>query len=266
MDRWRWGMTVSIVLVVVVAILIILLPQSNEPNFPPAPPGEWKMVFEDDFAGPEKVPPTGEPWFAYSGIPGDNPDGLWQPENLSVGNGQMLLRTTRQGSTWVTAGAGNSIRQTFGRWEVRMRMPYSENVKFVVQLWPAQGWPPNISFAERGNLNEYNAFMHWGTPADQERKHKLQTIDRLTDINMDDWHDVGVMWRPESIQYTIDGRVWASVEGSNVPHQDMELAIQTEGTNPAEDGDPQPPDMQVSNVKIWSWSPASQSLTGSRSP
>ncbi|MEI6623474.1 MAG: glycoside hydrolase family 16 protein [Actinomycetes bacterium] len=146
-----------------------------------------------------------------------------------------------------------------------MLMPYAPNVKFVVQLWPSEGWPPEIDFAERRAPNGYSAFMHWGTRADQKPGSKLQTVDLLTGIDMNEWHVVGVMWRPGLVQYTIDGRIWASVTGANVPRQPMWLAIQTEGTQPALDGDPQPPSMQVSSVKIWSWTPKSSSASPSPS-
>ncbi|MEI8081310.1 MAG: glycoside hydrolase family 16 protein [Actinomycetes bacterium] len=263
----RLALVGGAVVAVLLAAVIIWLPNSNHDHTSdrPADPEDWTLIFEDHFAGPSVVAPNGQPWFAYSGMPGGNPKGWWDPKNLVVGDGQMLLKTVRQGSTWVTAGAGNRIPQTFGRWEVRMKMPYSPSVKFVVQLWPSEGWPPEIDFAERGGPNGYSAFMHWGTRADQKPGSKLQTFDRLTGIDMNDWHDVGVMWRPNLVQYTIDGQIWASVAGANVPAQPMWLAIQTEGTQPALDGDPQPPSMQVSWVKIWSWTPGGASPSPSPS-
>lgn len=213
------------------------------------------MVFEDSFSGGEVIGPNNARWHSYSGMPGGNPSGLWRPANVVVGNGEMVLKTTREGSKWVTGGAGNQVKQTYGRWQVRMKMPFSQSVKFAVLLWPTGDWPPEVDFAERRDADGYNAYMHWGTRADQQPGSKLQTSDRLTGIDMNAWHDVGVMWRPGLIEYTIDGRVWASVSGPNVPNEPMWLAIQTEGKRDATGSDQQPPDMHVSNVKVWSWQP-----------
>ncbi|MEI6621277.1 MAG: family 16 glycosylhydrolase [Actinomycetes bacterium] len=228
-------------------------PATNGVPAATAPAGTWSLVYQDDFSGPVVVGPRNSRWHSYSGMPGGNPMGRWDPNNVVVGNGQMLLKTTRQGSRWVTGGAGNQVTQTYGRWQVRMKMPYSPAVKFAVLLWPTGDWPPEIDFAERGDRNGYNAYMHWGTRADQKPGHKLQTADRLTGIDMNQWHDVGVSWRPGLIEYTVDGRVWASVAGTNVPNEPMWLAIQTEGKQSATGSDPQPPDMLVSNVKVWAW-------------
>ncbi|MBP7971202.1 MAG: glycoside hydrolase family 16 protein [Candidatus Nanopelagicales bacterium] len=258
MHKWGWPLAVAIA--AILGAIVTWIAVSPRVASVPVPAGEWDQVFEDSFDGPEVIGPSGGQWGAYSGQPGGNQWGLWKPANVSIGGGQMTLKTTREGSNWVTGGAGNRTVQMFGRWEVRMRMPNSPSVKFVVQLWPEGTWPPEIDFAEGGGKSKvtdgFSAYMHWGTPADQKTGSKLQTVNRLTGIDMNDWHDVGVMWRPGSLQYTIDGRVWATVNGPNVPAENMWLAIQTEGVVPAKASDPQPPNMEVDNVKIWKWKPA----------
>lgn len=225
--------------------------------------GKFQQVLVDDFNETQKLPVAGEnsdaAWAAYSGQPGGNSRGLWSPANVSIGGGELLIKTTREGNQFVTGGVGNGIHQTYGKWEVKMRMPYSKSVKFVVQLWPTKGWPPEIDFAEGGGATRrpdgYSAYFHWGAPDTQKPGNKQQTRQRLTGIDLSDWHTVGVTWRPGIIQYLIDGRVWAENRSPDVPDQDMWLAIQTEAVTDASDDAPPTSNLQVDNVKIWSWVP-----------
>lgn len=221
---------------------------------------EWKLEFSDDFDNRSGPVPEGEnnsAWGSYSGVPGGTKWAYWDPANAVIRNGELLLKTTRRGDRYITAGVGNMLQQTYGRWEVRMRMPYSRAIKFVIQLWPVKDWPPEIDFAEGGGRNGYPdgfaAYFHWGDPESQKPPNKQQTVDRIFGLDMNDWHTVGVEWRKGELDYLIDGRVWGTVRSPNVPDEPMWLAIQTEATGPAADSDDPPSQMQVDSVRIWSW-------------
>jgi beta-glucanase (GH16 family) len=226
------------------------------------PRGEWDLRFTDEFSRDEQIPPvgtSGTAWGAYSGPAGGNRWARWSPDNVVVGDGNLVLKTTQEGDRYITGGVGNDVEQKYGKWEVTLKMPYSPLVKFVLLLWPAEGWPPEVDFGEGGGKNGfpdgYSAYSHWGTAAQQQPGNKLQTADTLRGLDMNDWHTIGVQWRPNIIDYTIDGQIWATVTNQAVPDQKMWLAIQTEATGPAAAGDPTPPDLLVDRVQIWSWNP-----------
>ena len=261
------------VVVVVLALAAggFLLTTTNSSPPPPPVPGEWTLVFEDDFDGPSRTIPEGinsSAWGAYSGPAAGNKCANWDPKNAVIEDGNLVLKVTEDGDRYLTGGVSNgNYAQTYGKWEVRMFMPPTNDAKFVIQLWPSASWPPEIDFAEGYGLKRhkdgYSAYLHWGDVASQEKGKRQQTVDNLRGIDMDGWRTVGVQWRPGLVEYTIDGRVWATVVGSPpVPDEDMWLAIQEEATSSVADSAGTPPPLRVDSVRVWSWEPTEVAPSG----
>lgn len=256
--------TVVIVLLAILVAGLVFNAARTIVEGPSGPPGKFDVVFEDDFNKDVTIPPTGSTgdssWGAYSGPGGGNKYAYWSPANVSVSGGQLHLASTIEGDRIVTGGVGNDVTQTYGQWEVRMRMPLDPNVKFVLQLWPETGWPPEIDFAEAGGKltnSGIAAFFHWGDEASQQPGSKQQIRSWLPDINTANWHTFGVRWRTGQLQYLVDGDVWSTVSTPNVPSQPMWLAIQTEGRTTASKATSKSiPGMDVDYVRISKWTPA----------
>jgi beta-glucanase (GH16 family) len=185
----------------------------------------WKRVFSDDFTGSAL---NTQAWGTYSGQPGGDPGGLWDPSHVVVHDGMLELQNYRDpalGGRWVSGGlsSARALKQTYGKYLVRFRMDPGYGIAGIVLLWPSNGgWPPEIDFAEDGggNRRETTATLHYGAS-------DLQ-IARSVTTDFSTWHTVGVEWTAGRLVYTLDGAQWATVSGSQVPSEPMEMDIQTQ--------------------------------------
>ncbi len=181
----------------------------------------WKLVSTEDFNGSSL--PKG--WGAYTGQPGGNPGGWWDPSHAVVSNGNLVLRGYRDGAHWATGGVMLWAPQTYGKYEVRFKMDAGKGVKYALLMWPSSGrWPTDgeIDFLEDGggDRSSTTATLHYGA--------NNSTIQRSVATDFTQWHTVGVEWSPGSLVYTLDGKPWGSVATSQVPSTPMNLALQTE--------------------------------------
>lgn len=187
---------------------------------------EWRAVFFDDFGHGLRS----SKWGLYRGHPGGDPGGLWSPSHAVVSHGVLNLETYRDpryGGRWVSAGvsSGPGLRQTYGKYEVRLRVDPGSGISFVALLWPTGNqWPPEIDFAENGGestaRDHIAATLHYGADDSQ--------VQRSLRLNLTRWHVLGVQWLPGKLVYTVDGRRWATVRSAEVPRQPMEMDLQTQ--------------------------------------
>jgi beta-glucanase (GH16 family) len=199
----------------------------KDPRSSPArTPAKWKRVFVEDFEhGLDR-----SRWGAYSGQPGGDPGGWWDPSHVRVEDGVLNLETYRDpsfGNRWVSGGVSSShgLKQRYGKYLVRFRMDRGKGVAGVLLLWPvADVWPPEVDFAETGGVSEerdeMSATLHYG-----KDNHQLQ---RTVRADFTRWHTMGVEWTPGRLVYTLDGRPWTSVRSGHVPRIPMEMDIQAQ--------------------------------------
>jgi beta-glucanase (GH16 family) len=187
---------------------------------------KWQRVFSDNFErGLDR-----SKWGRYSGQPGGDPGGWWEPSHVVVRKGILNLETyrdTRYDGRWVSGGLSNAraLKQTYGKYQVRMRVDDGKGVAAILLLWPVRDhWPPEIDFAENGGTTRrrrsMTATLHYGA-----ENHLIQR--RVLD-DFTDWHTLGVEWTPRKLVYTLDGRPWARVRTRHVPREPMELAMQAQ--------------------------------------
>jgi len=188
-------------------------------------PVGWHRVFFDDFNHGLKS----SRWGRYSGQPGGDPGGWWAPSHAVVMHGVLNLETYRDprfGRRWVSGGvsSASALKQTYGRYDVRLRIDAGRGVAFVALLWPEGKWPPEIDFAENGgetNARDHvTATLHYG--ADDKQ------VQRTLRADFTHWHVLGVDWTPGKLVYTIDGRQWAVLRNHAVPAQPMEMDLQAQ--------------------------------------
>jgi beta-glucanase (GH16 family) len=186
----------------------------------------WRIAFYDNFSNGLDE----SKWGLYSGQPGGDPGGWWDPSHVVAGGGILHLKTYRDpnfGMRWVSGGVSSSyaLKQTYGKYEVRFRVTAGYGVAVILLLWPSgDNWPPEIDFAENGGLTNdrrsMTASLHYG--ADN------QQIQRTVRADFTKWHTMGVEWTPGKLVYTLDGRAWAGVVNPSVPSELMELDLQAQ--------------------------------------
>ncbi len=180
-----------------------------------SPPGSvagWRLTYSTDFPGNSL--PSG--WGAYSGEPGGDPDGNWEPSNVSVSGGALHLMATSSAQGGVHF-YGNP--QTYGMYLVRMKGDYEPGLSInnLAILWPAQQgvWPPEVDFFQDvgGSRQSFSASLHVGPDGNGDC---CVIASPTQDSNGTAWHTYGVQWTPSAVTYTVDGQVWASVSRSSL--------------------------------------------------
>ena len=185
-------------------------PRSNLPG--------WIHSAHEDFLTPLNT----NVWGKYSGQPGGNPYGWWSPSHVDVRAQALRLRGYREGGKFVTGGVMLNRPQTYGKWLVRAAFNRGDGIEQVMLLWPTSGWPPELDFHEGAANGRTMATAHWGST--NQQAHFFANVDQRN------YHTYGLEWTPTSVKFTLDGRVFGTVTGSAVPHQPMNLALQTHAT------------------------------------
>ncbi len=179
----------------------------------------WHQVFADDFNGTTL---NTSHWGAYSGQPGGDPAGWWDPSHVIVSGGLLTLKgyqdAAAKSGVFVTGGIGmnGTYAQTYGKYLVRMRVDKGDGISAIALLWPqANVWPPEVDFFEDGGGGRrgMSATLHCGPNGNDN----CRVQKGLSGYDFSQWHTVGVEWTAGKLVYTIDGTAWATVTGSRVP-------------------------------------------------
>lgn len=234
---------------VLLVTLLVTLPLLH---LPPANAAGFRLAFQDDFNG-DRI--NTDKWGVYNG--GNGGDRV--ASNTIVRNGMLTLRTQKVNGVWKGAGvsAARANRQTYGKYEMRVRFDRGYGVRAVGLLWPVSGgWPPEVDFYEIPGKNTNRTLNtltnHYRTASSPHRMHHASYTGRF-----DQWQTVSVEWTPNRLEYKLNG-VTQAVMTQNVPRAGMWLGLQTRagsdmGVKP--DGTTPPVvDMEVDWVKIYSYS------------
>jgi licheninase len=210
------------------------------------PPSGRQLVFSDDFNGTAL---DTSKWGIYRGTA---PGSIRTAENVSVGNGILRLRTQKDAQgNWSAAGVSNyrSLVQTYGEYQVRLRIDKGKGVKGVALLWPTGDWPPEVDFFEIASRErDVNVItVHHGTRENRKMIHRQYAAD------FTQWQTVGVRWSPGKLEFTLNGQV-KEIVTNGVPDEPMWLALQSNiGTYvPVDSTTPPIVDYEIDWVRIYS--------------
>jgi beta-glucanase (GH16 family) len=173
----------------------------------------WTKVGGDEFDGSG----LNGNWGPYDGA-GHAGNGRRTPDAIKVGGGVVTITGDSGGNSGGMAWGDN---QTYGKWEMRARFPKGDgNYHPVLLLWPEDGWPPEIDFAETSSdSGEVGFFLHYSSSNQQE------SANRQIDITQ--WHNYAVEWTSGGVTGYIDGVQWfQNQSGASVPQQPMHPVIQ----------------------------------------
>ncbi len=190
----------------------------------------WRQVFADDFNGAALNTSN---WHPYSGQPGGDPAGWWEPSHVVVNNCVLTLKGYKdpaaKSGVFVTGGVGmtDTHAQTYGKYLVRMRVDKGDGISAIALLWSqANVWPPEVDFYEDGggDRTSTSATLHCGSNGNDT----CQVQKDLTGYDFSQWHTLGVEWTAGKLVYTIDGDTWATLTNSKVPSIPMVLDLQSQ--------------------------------------
>lgn len=173
----------------------------------------WTQVGGDEFNGTS----LNGNWGAYDGA-GHDGNGRRTPDAIKVGGGVVTITGDSGGNSGGMAWGDN---QTYGKWEMRAKFPKGDgNYHPVLLLWPQDGWPPEIDFAETtSDSDQVGFFLHYSSSNQQESATR--------NIDITQWHNYAVEWTSSSVTGYIDGVQWFQNSSSgSVPHQPMHPVIQ----------------------------------------
>jgi len=212
----------------------------------------WSLAFSDEFNGPDLDLSRWVPRDPLNKQRGRQFQS-YIPEAVQLSGGQLHLTASRAPETEASTGFDGNARsyisgvvstfgtfaQTYGRFEIRCRVPAARGLRPGFQLLPVPLGPlPEIDVFELpGNARSDTAFSNrWGT--EQTQRSYGDSV-AGPDLSAG-FHTIAVEWDPDKIIWFIDGKEkFRSVDG--VPHQPMYLLLYL-----AVDGKSSPPAVPAS--------------------
>lgn len=199
-------------------------------KMPTKNPKGWTQTFKDDFNGHQ----LNSAWFRYGGQPGGDPGGWWAHSHAVVGHGVLALRTSidpaackscRSYKKYVSGAVGLHLAQTYGRYDVRMRLANAHGVTFAALLWPVSNvWPPEVDWVEGAGDNPVNFTSAHYSAGDRK-------VSRRVAVDLTQWHTWTVEWTAKKLVYKVDGKTFAKVTGAAAPKVPMRPALQAQTWN-----------------------------------
>jgi beta-glucanase (GH16 family) len=228
--RTRRRRSVIIAATVAAAAAVSLAPQiganataTSHPSGEAPPTAHWwQPAWIDDFDG---TAINNASWAVYNSKHTHDPRGQKLASNVLVHDGEATLRTTKLNGVWTTAGmcSAKATTGTYGKYLVRARFDHGYGVKAVALLWPeGNTWPPEVDFMEYDARDaDHSKLMLTNHFRPQNSMQQAFVPGDYTQ-----WHTFGVVWRPDLLKYTIDGKVVATMAG-HIPTKNMWLGLQT---------------------------------------
>ena len=174
----------------------------------------WHQLFSDNFNGNRL---NRSKWRLYWGHPGGDRAGWFDPRHVFVKHGLLVIsayRDRRNGGRWASGGVSSSpgLIQTYGKYEVRypstgVRGRARRAADARQQLLAARD---RLQRGQRQQPRRHARTLHFGA-------HDTHWSASLKNVNLTQWHTLGVEWTPNKLQWTIDGRVWKTMTGNVIP-------------------------------------------------
>jgi beta-glucanase (GH16 family) len=211
-----------------------------------APPGnesDWQTVFQDEFAG--NTLDTRKWGHNYPWGPIHNHLAYMDPSHVRVADGKLVIRAVNERHPKATdtakfenrtlkvdyqAGAVHTSGKfafTFGYAEARLKVPKGRGFWPAFWLLPQRGgWPPEIDIMEilTSNPRRSHVALHYGKDWRDHRSHG-RWVEKLPDLSAD-FHDYGVHWTREFIDFYFDGkRVHRVTDRAAIAHTDTPMYL-----------------------------------------
>jgi len=211
---------------VVALLAVLLVPVTSgagwaaEPTTRPGPRGDWTWEWGGEFTDGGLPPGCGP----YQGLPNAR-SAAWADSQVVVGRGALRLTLERRatsGRPWTSGGIGCLSRiQTYGRYEMRARVPAGRGIETVLVL-------------QAGDSDRRSRAAIVLSGGDPER---ITVVDgdrtrSLPGRYSDTMHTYVLQWRPEGTTVLVDGEVvWSGDRAFRGPRW-FGLLLRTAGRGP----------------------------------
>jgi len=267
--RRRVLVMLAVAIVVAVAVVIVSVVATStktKPSRPRAAAGLW-LAFNPKFSGKTLDTGTWNTCYAYF-VPATgcanfgNPvrDAWYLPSGDRVSGGALHLVATAKptrGQTKTgapltypyTSGMVTTMKSfsfTYGYVQIVAKIPGGTGTWPALWLLPkSETWPPEIDIMENfGSTHTIRTTVFWS--ASGAYKFADKTARSSSDLTAG-YHTYGLLWKPHSLTWYLDGKVVDRYTGSHVPQQPMYLLA-----NLAIDGKaPSTSTFSISSVEVY---------------
>ena len=235
---------------------------------------DWQLVFQDDFSGGRLDTSKWNTchWWNDDGctIKSSNELEWYLPSQVAVAGGQLDLTADRASgvrsdgklhdyvSGMVTTGPpkyqqSSKFDFTYGRVTARMKFPKGDGLWSAFWMLPSTSRSlPEIDIVEVLGNDPAEWILHLH-PKNEDAEQYSRRV-RREDL-ADGWHDIGLVWEPDRLEWLIDNKVVWTVTGSDVPDEPMylvaNLAVGGVYPGPPTASTEFPTEMNIEEVQVW---------------
>ena len=187
-------------------------------------PGSWSLVWADEFDQPNGSPPDAAKWNHQQGGSGWGNGELQHytdsVENAFIQDGMLIIKANKEymlGRDYTSARLTTQFKGdwTFGRYEIRARLPNTQGIWPAFWLLPSRGVYGSgtaggeIDIMEMigSEPNRVYGTLHFGNPP--ERASNSYDLPDGSNYS-DDFHIFALEWEPDEIRWYVDGKPFHS--------------------------------------------------------
>lgn len=206
------------------------LPTQSPPASPAPPPTPtkdpvaWELVWSDEFEQPDGSPPDPSKWNHQQGGAGWGNGELQHYtdsiQNSFIDDGMLVIRAQEEemmGRNYTSARLNTLFKGdwTYGRFEIRARLPTTQGIWPAFWLLPSRGRYGSGAAGGEIDIMELvgsepgrsYATLHFGNPAARSTGYyDLPAGETYSD----DFHTFALEWEPEEIRWYVDGILYHS--------------------------------------------------------
>jgi Beta-glucanase/Beta-glucan synthetase len=204
--------------------------------------GQWKLVWEDDFNGPILDQSKWEAQNKSTGLL--NELQACTNENVTIKNSCLVIASKKEDWTGpdilnpklavtrhYTSGQVVTLEKniwTYGRFEIRAKLPAGQGILPYVLLYPTDSnWPPEVVIMSMVGSQPYAAFFvnFWGTDARHQHSDSSGLIWGRQDYSAD-FHTFTLEWDPGELRWYVDN-VFKYRAHRHIPNKPLCLVLGT---------------------------------------
>jgi beta-glucanase (GH16 family) len=191
---------------------------------PTKDPTAWELVWSDEFDQPDGSPPDPSKWNHQQGGAGWGNGELQHYtdsiQNSFIDNGMLVIRAQEEemmGRNYTSARLNTLFKGdwTYGRFEIRARLPTTQGIWPAFWLLPSRGRYGSGAAGGEIDIMELigsepgrsYATLHFGNPAARSTGYYDLPAG---EIYSDDFHTFALEWEPEEIRWYVDGILYHS--------------------------------------------------------